>query len=373
MKKILAIVFTLVLIFSCFAISSFAFESADSFVYEDKAYFDSQPVMTFSEDFKKLYVNDEPFSRADLSILSEYFGYSVDVVKEQSSWLRNSVYVDFTDAQKEMVKGIEISTNKAQNMFLIDMNLGDGSNLSIYFIKDTYLEDYNNVVNGNGEQYVIDFLYPENNVVLTSKSALEGEALTINQEDFFSTYEYFYVDAANKDLSVSRTTGVIFNLNGTYFYFDYIAEGIEDADFLYSGNYVEGQEINVYKITDEQLLMDIELAMESYYGDDYGIFFDKETSDLIALISLIIILVVIPAIVFVVFIIKAIHSKGTYKKLYATVAGLCIAEIIVFIILASIIYPTASKQDESIIGGSVEGEVVIDIGYSDEINEWYEL
>ena len=62
MKKILSIVFAFVLIFSCFAISTVAF-SSDSIIYEDKAYFDSQPVVTFSDDFKKMYVDDERFKK----------------------------------------------------------------------------------------------------------------------------------------------------------------------------------------------------------------------------------------------------------------------------------------------------------------------
>ncbi len=368
MKKILSIIFTLVLIFSCFAISTFAFESADSFVYEGDAYYDTQPVMTFSEDFKKLYVNDEPFSRADLSMLSEYYGYSVGVTKEHTPWLRNSVFVDFTDAQKQIVKGIEITTNKAQNMYLINLNLGDGSNLTVYFIKDTYLEDYNNVISGNGDVYLIDFLYPENNVVITSKSALEGEPTIISTDDIFGVYDYFYVDAANQDQSVSMATGVVFVIDGTYYYFDYIAEGFEDADFLYSGELGKAKEINAYKITDEKLLADIEVAMEAYYDDDYGIFFDKETSDIIAMVFLVILFVVVPAIVFVIFLIKAIRGKGIYKKLYGTVAALCMAEIIVFLLLTSIIYPAvANKSDESVIG-SADDTVIIDVD-----TEWSQI
>ena len=367
MKKILSIIFTLVLIFSCFAVSAFAFEmevttdKAGSFVYEGDAYYDTQPVMTFSEDFKKLYVNDEPFSRADLSMLSEYYGYSVSVTKEHIPWLRNSVFVDFTDVQKQIVKEIEISTNKAQNMYLIDLNLGDGSNLTVHFIKDTYLEDYNNVISGNGDVYLIDFLYPENNMVLTSKSALEGEPTIISSDDVFGVYDYFYVDVANQDQSVSMATGVVFVIDGTYYYFDYIAEGFEDADFLYSGELGKAKEVNAYKITDEKLLADIEVAVEAYYDDDYGIFFDKETSDIIAMVFLIIIFIVVPAIVFVIFLIKAIRGKGIYKKLYGTVAAFCVTEIVVFLLLTSIIYPAVTKNsDESIIGSSEES-VVIDI------------
>lgn len=368
MKKILSIVFAFVLIFSCFAISTVAF-STDSIIYEDKAYFDSQPVVTFSDDFKKMYVDDEPFSRANLSMLSEYFGYVVDISDVHNPSLRNSVYVDLTDAQKQMVVGLEISTNEIYNMYWVEMNLGDGSSLTVYFIQDEYIEDYNNVIKGNGANYVIDFVYPENNVVLTTKTALEGEMVTINQEDVYNSYDIFYVDVANEDLSVSMTTGVVFEIDDAYYYFNYIAAGFADADVLYYGGYVNGEELTAYKITDEKLLADIDSAMKAYYDDDYGIFFDKETSEFIAMIALVIIFVVVPAIVFVIFLIKAIRGKGVYKKLYSAIAGLCVAEIVVFLLLASIIYPAISNKTEESIIGSAEESVVIDVAYNNDITD----
>ena len=99
MKKILSLIIAFILIFSCFALTVCASDTAfniagDSEAYFD-AFFDKQPVITFSENFQKLYVNDEPFSRIDTSMISTDFSYRVNVSKSLTPWIRNNAYIDF--------------------------------------------------------------------------------------------------------------------------------------------------------------------------------------------------------------------------------------------------------------------------------------
>jgi|GEM_PF-1241942 len=374
MKKILSIIFAIVLIFSCFAITAFAtdiaIEENDNYDYFDTAYYESQPVITFSEDYKKMYVDDVPFSRFDATMLSTSFDYEVRVENERNSSFVNSAYVDLTDAQKEDLAEIYIETNLAQNMYRVELLFTDGSSLIVHFIDEEILDDYNKVVSGDADHYIVDFLYPEANMVVTEKSALFGTTTTYTVEDLTYTYDFYYVEATNKDMSISLDAGVVFVDGDSFYYIDYKENNLEHADFFYGNSYADDKEIVVHKITDEALVLDLQSALEAYYDDDYGIFYDDDTSEAISAIFIIILFAVLPTVLFVIFLIKAIRGKGIYKKLYGTVAALCMAVVIVFSILVSIIYPVASQKTEDEIIGSGDDYVIIDTEYEDDI-DWY--
>lgn len=368
MKKILSIIFAIMLIFSCFAFTAFAEDMwiEDDYSYAD-VYYDEQPIMTFSEDFKKLYVNDEPFSRFDTSMITTDFGYTVTVDDEYNPTFRNSAYVDLTDAQKENVEDILIETNQAKNMYRIKIFFDDGSNLTIYFLQDTYFEDYNEIIKGNAEHYLIDFMWPDGNIVTTKKSALFGEAVAFNKRDFSDLYEFYYVTASNKDGIISMYVGVVFKWNDSFYYADYEEADIEDGDFFFEDDSVGVLEkCTVHKITDETLLADLQEAEQRYYDDDYGIFYDDDTTDAVSAVFLIFVFAVIPAVIFVIFLIKAIRGKGVYKKIYGAVAAFCIAELAVFTIIAVIIASTPSVPDFTIGESYGEEYIVMDTDYSNE-------
>lgn len=368
MKKILSLIIAFILIFSCFAVTVCA---SDIWIDKDlelgygDAYYDKQPVITFSEGFQKLYVDDEPFSRIDTSALSTDLSYVVNVSKSLTPWIKNNAYIDFDALPAENVKDIIIHTNRAQNMYLIEIQFNDGSSLIVTFLQDSYREEYNKVINGDAYHYSINFFYPEENLVMTNKDALFGEKTVLTKDMLNDVYDFFYVDMSNKDMSISTTSGVVFIVNESYFYLDYKEADIQDADFLLHPDYSinDDTEIPIHKISDAILVADIKVALENYYEDDFGLFYDKKTSHIIATIFLILLFVVIPAIVFVIFLIKAIRSKGIYKKLYITVAVLCIAEIIAFIILAITVFPytsLAASDPETILGTSDSVSFVVE-------------
>ncbi len=369
MKKILSLIIAFILIFSCFALTVCASDTAFNIVedmgaYND-AFFDKQPVITFSENFQKLYVNDEPFSRIDTSMISTDFSYRVNVSKSLTPWIRNNAYIDFDALPAENVKNIIINTNTAQNMYLILIQFTDGSSLTIPFLQDSYLEEYNKLINGDAYHYSIDFMYPEGNIVMTNKDALFGETSTLTQDMLYDVYDFFYVNMSNKDMSISTSSGVMFAVNDSYFYIDYKEANIQDADFLLHPDYSinDDTEIPIHKISNEQLIVDIKTALDAYYDDDYGLLYDQKTTHIIAAVFLILLFVVVPAVIFVIFLIKAIRSKGIYRKLHVTVAVLCIAEIITFIILAVTVFPYTSlstSDTETILGTSDSVSFVVE-------------
>ena len=371
MKKIFSIILAVMLIFSCFAVTAFATDmpitTGDIFV--DKyafgyAYFDSQPVISFSEDYKTLYVNDQPFSRADLSKLNSRIDFEVQISKVRNPSLQNSAYVELSDTQLNII-GINICTNEAQNMYGVYLNFDDGMYLEMYFLNDDYREEYTNLLNGKTEGYYIDFGYPAGNTILTTVDKMCGEKATIDANELFYAYEVFDVEAVNKDHSLSMTTGVIYLIDDTYYFYNYMADGIEDSQFMYDDEMLsQMEEITVYKITDEILLAEIELAIDRYYDDDYGILFNSEATEIIAAVFFIIVFAIVPVVVFVVFLIKAIRGKGAYKKIYGVVAILCMLEVVAFTILAVIISPSLSKSNNEEYLGEADDYAIVDMNYN---------
>ena len=383
MKKLLSIIFALVLILSCFAVTVFAEDMplVDFEVVEEKdeVYFDTneiplydeQPIIKFSDDFSKLYVDEDPFSRADLSMLLTDFGYTVITTRERDLSSKGTAYLELTDAQIKDIAKIYIETNLETTMYRIELYYGDGSSLTVYFLKDSLLEDYQEIISGNADKYLIDFLWPDGNIVTATKSEMAGEVVNLTEKEIYdSTYEFFYVDASNKSLSLRTYAGIVCLMDETYYYIDYKENNIEEADFLYGEDPDSDVTLKVHKITDEALNAKFATALESYYKDDYGIFYDDDTSEVISAVFLIIVFAVLPFVVFVIFLVKAIRGKGAYKKIYGTVSAICIAEIIVFIILAIIITSVAPTGDNNVILGGSDDEAFIqlttDIDFTDK-------
>lgn len=333
MKKIISLIIAFVLIFSCFAITAFAEDIIDDFnIFEAK-----QPVITFSENFNKLYVDNEPFSRVDTSMLLTDFDYSVLVDEERNTdyYTGNSAYVDFSDEQKENVKDIIIDTNPAENMYRIELYFNDGSTITIYFLKDTYLEEYNKIINGKCEEYIIDFVWPEGNTIKTNKSALFGETemLTRSELDFC---DWFDVYVQNSDGSLMAYAGMLLISDENYYYVDYNESEINDY-FWNSNSIGDLANYPVHKITDEELISQIPVAEQEYYEDDYGYLYNDDLTESVSTVFLIIVFAVIPLAILVVFLIQAVRKKGVYKKLFAIISAICTAELAVFTIIAVMI------------------------------------
>lgn len=340
MKKILSIMFAFLLIFSCFAVTAFAEDVAievPDYDYWGAIYYETQPVMTLSEDYKKLYVDGESFSRFNASMLVTDFAYSVDVVEKHNPYSHTGAYVDLTDEQRNNIENINIQVNPIKNIYHIAICFNDGSVLSMTFLQDSYFEEYNEIVSGKANEYKIDFKYPDENIVTAQKAQLFGEIGTLSRNELSKLYDYYYVTAENSDGSIVMYSGQLFSVNETYYYVDFQEAGLDGAnwyDDIALGNLAD---CPVHKITDEELFKNLQSAQQKYYEDDYGVLYDDDAIDAISAVFLIFIFAVVPAVIFVIFLVKAIRGKCVYKKIYGTVTALCAAELIVFTIIAVII------------------------------------
>ncbi len=334
MKKILSLVFAFMLIFSCFAVTAFAED-----VYN--------PVITFSEDYQKLYENGEPYSRIDASMLDlgfysnlNYFIEDEQLFQEKNnSYIDRSGYVRLSDSQREAVKDVDIQQNRHGNIYYVELSFNDGSALTVTFLRDTYLEEYYTIISSDDKatEYKVDFVYPDGNVVKTKKSLLFGETVKLTEMDF-ETYYYDvqYVYAQNSDGSLVVLKGELISIDDKYFYVDYAESNLDESVYRYEGN-GEFTKCIFHEITDEQLISDFQNAERDYYDDDFGFLYDDEATDAVSAVFLILVFGIVPAVIFVILLIKAIRSKGVYKKLYGAVAAVSAAELTVFTIITVII------------------------------------
>lgn len=335
MKKILSLIFAVILISSCFAFTAFAEDvvvPTDDITYTEK--------ITFSEDFQKLYVDGEPCSRIDASMLDVEFapdGDWVDLKENGYYWIS----VELSETQKETVKEVAVCPdsrnvyNAYNVLYSVRITFNDSSVLSTTFLKDTHLEEYEKIVSGDWEEYVIDFEYPTGNTVTAQKSYLFGEAV-IKNDNQLSIYDWYPVKVQNSDKSLVAHKGFIFIDGDEYYYLDSAENGVEGY-YWYETGFGDVPDFTVHKITDEALIAELAVAEQRYYEDDYGYLYNDDTTDTVSAIFLIFVFAVIPAVIFVIFLIKAIRGKGVYQKIYGAVAALCIAELAVFTIIAVII------------------------------------
>lgn len=304
MKKIISVIITFILLFSCLGLTAFANPASAS----------------ISDDYQKLYIDGNSYSRFNTSMMNvEYFSYDFPV--------------ELSATQKESLDEIILQANEDATLICAKIIFKDGAVLTVEFLRDDYLELYNEITVGETATYTIDFHYPEGNTVTTKKEALYGNGILLGA-DKLEWCDYFPVIAESSDgrLSVYKGSLIIFEEN--YYYVDFKEAGIES---WYEFDPYECAKLPAYEISDPELISSIQKAEDTYYSDDLGFFFDDSFTEAISLVFLIIVFAIVPFVIFVLFLILAIRSKTVYKKMFRIIYMLSAAELVVFAIVATFV------------------------------------
>jgi len=303
-KRIISLIFALILGFSCFGLTVFA-ENED--VY-------------FSNGYATLYYNGVEYSRFDASFVefdyaSESYGIKVPNNPE--------------------VAAVDLDFNAQKNIISANIQFHDNSNYMGFYIENSYLDkcDTSNI---DYDNLTIDFGYPAGNKIATTKHELSGwrTSLEYSKNMFYTTYE---VMSYNADQSFRFNVGALIVVNDSeYYYADY-------KDLRLKSPYISLEDydaLSVAKITDEELCGKIEAAVAKY-NDDITFFNDNITEDF-GFASLIFVFCVIPFAAFVLCLALSIRAKqAAYKKIFTTIYIISTAELVVFAILA--LAPTLFK------------------------------
>lgn len=348
MKKILSIIIAFMLIFSCFATTAFASKYNIIFDEDLDPFKVQEPVGAFSDNYEKFYINGVPHSRVNANAVTVSFKYNLLVRDEHNAnyYSGGTIYIDFTEEQKQKISEIKIQHNEECTIFSITIEYNDGALLTATYLNDDYFEEYNNVINGNVDRYVVDFMYPSGNYVETTRDKLKGEPVTLtrNQLSSWGKFDSCDVVAKSKDGSISMIVGAILMLDNNYYYLNFKETG-KDEDDVWSGSIGALAGVQLYKVTDAELIKFFDDAMTDFYEDDYGILYDDDATESISIGFFVFVFAIIPFVILVFFLVKAIKGKGIYKKMYFTVVAVCLAEIIVFAVLTGIVSKTSSLDE----------------------------
>ena len=312
MKKILSIFIAVLVLLSCFSFNTFASEEIGPY---DEAALDPNSVITFSEDYKKLYVDDIPYSR--------FYSSTISI----TTYLDIDNETEFSNSQSDVDNTYILSSENGE-MLDVELYFKDGFSLSATYLRDDYIKEFNRLTESDTEKLYIVFQLADESwdreeiVVEADLNLLKGEPCEITSS-LMGMNESFYVSAKSDKFEMYVDKGTLFYTGDEYYYVDYAEFGIDLEEFdTYD---YEGA---AYKVTDPALLQQIEEARAKYYEDDYGIFFDDDFTEIVAKVFIILLFAVVPFAILVLTLILGIKAKGIYKKLYFTTCILAAAELI---------------------------------------------
>lgn len=310
-------------------------------------------VITLSEDYKYMYYKGATYTRADTSMLSftdrdqdefekyeneiEYSEENSDIVYSYTAPVNYESYYEsyyitrLTEEQHKEIKMVEITNvNHDETLFFVTVYFKDGSELYIDFIREDLIDEYNKLINGNADEYYIDFSWPEGNIISVNKDELfSGKETKISSCDV--AYDYLvYADSATG--SFDAEIGMILTVEDSYYFCSFIDSDIKSSNDFWE---LDDEKIKVTKLEDESIIEKIKLGEEKREEDSLGYLYNDELKESVAKIFFILVFAIIPAVICIVSFILALKSqKSLYKKLLLTTSGISLAEIITFIYIA---------------------------------------
>lgn len=304
MKKIISVIIAVILSSFCLGFTAFAENSS----------------VVISDDYQKLYLNGASYSRFDAS-------------KLEIEYNTINTYIELSEAQQETVKEVALLANEHKNIISADIFFNDGATLTVDFLRDDYLDEYNKIVNNQSEEYIIDFDWPEGNTVKAQRTALFGNRITLYGDEL-EFCDYYFVSTQNDDGSLTAVTGSLIIVGDEYYYVDHEENNVIIWDSFYPNALTE---LSAWEITDADLIESFKEAEEKYYSEDLGFLYDDTLTESVSAIFLVCLFAIVPFIILILFLILAIRAKGFYKKLFSNICILSAAELIVFAIITACI------------------------------------
>lgn len=330
MKKIISVILVALLLSFCFVLPAFATGSSSASDY-----------VTFSENFEKLYYQGKQYSLIDGSLVdynydnnSLYGSEDPGIVYDYDVESLNSPKIDvkLTPEQQKSVEEASVTPYNNQQIFEVYIYFKNHMTTTATYLQDDYLDEYENLINGNIDEYSIRFLWPEGNTVKLSKEVFSSEETV---ESYWYEYDDSWPVCVRIDgLALEYTVGEIYLKDKEYYYLDYSINA-----YCIDNNCFDNETVRLVKITDPDAVAELDEGLQKYYNDDMGYIYNDDLLDSVSKVFLTVIFGIIPLVAFVVFIMLAIKSKKKiYKKIFITASALSIAEIISFIATAYMLF-----------------------------------
>lgn len=209
---------------------------------------------------------------------------------------------------------------------------GQNDRTTVYINQDR-LEEYNNILNGNGHAYTMQINYSMDDEIVMTADQLKGEAIVKDGQDIPHTNQ-FTIWVESEDGCFSEIAGALLvdEPAGEYYFLDYFQNG-NDGYFDLMTDLGSCEDVTLYRITDEALLSRIETDYAAYY-DAQLMPYTETVGKTLSAVMMILIFGVLPLAVLVVGIIGWIRSKrSAYRRLFTALTVVCVAELATFVMV----------------------------------------
>ena len=276
---------------------------------------DTVPVV-FSEDYTPLTLDGVGYSRVNTTLLDYEYYDTTPVYAE---------YI-FSETQKAAVDWINTMQYGDHAILTAEIYFNDGAMLTASFLRDDLRAEFDRLVSGQTDTYVIDFRWPGDNTVTIERETLFGEEVTLSADELSSCTD-FSVKAQSEDGVLRMVTGHLLMADDAFYYADIersqLFDGYFDAD--------EYTELTVWEITDPALLEQLTEAKQRY-EDDLALF-SGDLTVFFSYAALILVFVLLPLAVAVLgWILFARSKKLVYRKLCLVVALLATIELVIVVL-----------------------------------------
>ncbi len=245
--------------------------------------------------------------------------------------MADEVSAKLSEKQQETMYEILLWNSANGELLEVTYNFMDGTYMCKTYLQEAYMEAYMEAyskgISGEYEDVFIDFEWPYGNIVTAKKAEITQNKTNIflNELDVFSEFRV-YAQITPKDVGVIK--GQLIVTDSRCYYVDFEENGIN----YYNNYYIAGtyNRVSAYEITDKALKADIEAAVDSYYGEEFGYFYDDNVSRGVSKVLLFILLGILPFVILAVCAVLAIRLKGRYRKLFLSVGAIALLEIAVY-------------------------------------------
>ena len=316
MKKIISLIITVLLLVSCFSLIASASEIDEDY-YEKHCELPADKKITFSEDYKTLYVGEQPYSR---------FNTYNAIFETEYTVVNKIINHDETGSE------VDLLANKKGNVIDATISYTDGAQLWCSFMENSYLDEYENIIKDNVDALFVDFSSDKKQYFKIEIEKLKSKKVTLKTEDFYYDAEPFYVYAITSDKNIELTRGEIYILPDKAYY--------ESSDMSKGNSGIDGEEWTLYEIQDKKIIEELNLKVKEYYSEwEYGTFMDEEISKNITIPFFWICFIFIPIAVMAMSIIFFVRSKTKiYKRIYLITGILATVQTVIFIICNFILF-----------------------------------
>lgn len=293
-KKILSLIIIVLLIVPCFIINTSAATYCD---------------ISLGHNYQYLVHNGVNYKRFDSSMTEWEYDHSFNGVTYDIDEVK---YVDY-----------ELSVNDV--IITATIYLNDGSSISASYINENYSAEHD-VISKYAHTYTVDFYYPDENQVDIPSKKIFAENTTLSDISN-QIYDSFDVIAYCTDDGVYVKKGTLFSINDEYYYIDFYELGVKDPYTFKPENQTD---LPAYKITDAEVLEELDAANTQYNSDFVGLL-GSDFTESIAIVLLVLAFAVLPLAALIVFLILAIRAKTpSYKKLFTAIYITSATELVVF-------------------------------------------